>query len=71
MAMTEFFAEIDLSEAERKSLKTKSYLGELRETFNLKSVEYTHQIRIAPLEIPHSHPILTLNTQFIDNGIAG
>jgi len=69
--MTEITIKIDLSEATRKASKTKVYLEELRSKFNLNHIEYTHQIRIAPLEIPHSHPILTLNTQFIDTGMAG
>lgn len=69
--MQEIEIEVDLSEVKRKALKAKTYLKELREKFNLSKVEYTHHIRIAPLEIPHSHPILTLNTQSIDTGKIG
>lgn len=69
--MTEITIEVDLNEATRKASKTMTYIEELRTKFNLDHIEYTHQIRIAPLEIPHSHPILTLNTQFIDTGMPG
>jgi hypothetical protein len=32
----------------------------------LRPFEYTNHLRVAPTEIPHSHPILTLNTALFD-----
>lgn len=40
-----------------------SALGELRSRHDLSGIEYTSTIRVAPWEIPHSHPVLTLNTR--------
>jgi hypothetical protein len=37
-------------------------LVELSSKFDITAFEYTKRVRIAPLEIPHSHPVLTLNT---------
>ena len=28
-----------------------------------RRLEFTKHVRVAPTEIPHSHPVLTLNTQ--------
>lgn len=54
--------EIDLSEAKKAAEIVRDILGRLRSTFELTPYEYTRNIRIAPGEIPHSHPTLTLNT---------
>ena len=42
-------------------------LVDLRGRFDLSQFEYTRRIRIAPTEIPHSHPTLTLNTWVQDD----
>jgi hypothetical protein len=34
-----------------------------RERHDLKRFEFTKHVRVTPTEIPHSHPVLTLNTQ--------
>jgi hypothetical protein len=57
---------IDLSEAERASSSIKSMLLKLRGEFDLAPFEYTRKVRIAPGEIPHSHPVLTINTMVRD-----
>ncbi|MDZ4380544.1 MAG: hypothetical protein U0942_04305 [Parvibaculum sp.] len=54
--------EIDLSEAKRAAEIVRDILGRLRSNFELAPYEYTKNVRIAPGEIPHSHPTLTLNT---------
>ena len=54
---------INLSETQRAAEQVRSLLQKLRTDFNLAPYEYTRQVRIAPGEIPHSHPILTLNTR--------
>jgi hypothetical protein len=41
-------------------------LATLRQRFDLTRIEYTRRVRIAPNEIPHSHPVLTLNTRVAD-----
>ena len=43
-------------------------LAKLRSTYELAPYEYTKVIRIAPGEIPHSHPMLTLNTMIRAEG---
>ena len=57
---------IDLSEAERASNGIKSMLLKLRGEHDLAPFEYTRKVRIAPGEIPHSHPVLTINTMVRD-----
>ncbi|MCR9212184.1 MAG: hypothetical protein NXI13_00590 [Proteobacteria bacterium] len=39
-------------------------LFKLHDRYDLSRWEYTKKVRIAPYEIPHSHPILTLNSQY-------
>lgn len=57
--------EIDLSEAQRGAEAARDLLLALRERFDLSRWEYTDRIRIAPLERPHSHPVLTLNSRYV------
>jgi hypothetical protein len=54
--------EIDLTEARRAAEEVRALLGALRERFDLSPFEFTRAVRVAPGEIPHSHPVLTLNT---------
>ncbi len=56
---------IDLEWVQNGAERAVSLLQELRETYELTRFEFTDKIRIAPLEIPHSHPVLTLNTRYI------
>jgi hypothetical protein len=53
---------IDLSEMQNVSERIRTMLLKLRSDHDLSRYEYTRQVRIAPGEIAHSHPVLTLNT---------
>lgn len=53
---------IDLSETQRVSEKIRAMVLKLRADHDLARFEYTRNVRIAPGEISHSHPILTLNS---------
>ena len=53
---------LDLDEVHRSVDRVRVVLIDLRRRYNLAPFEYTKRVRIAPLEIPHSHPIITLNT---------
>jgi hypothetical protein len=53
---------LDLDTVRRSADHVRDMLIDLRTRFDLASLEYTKQVRIAPLEIPHSHPTLMLNT---------
>jgi hypothetical protein len=52
---------LDLDSLRRNAERTRDGLLDLRRRFDLSRFEYTRRVRIAPLEIPHSHPTLTLN----------
>lgn len=54
--------EIDLTEARRAAEQVRGLLDKLRSEHDLRPFEYTTRVRIAPGEVPHSHPVLTLNT---------
>ena len=54
--------EIDLTEAKRAADQVRKLLSKLRSEYDINQFEYTTRVRIAPGEIPHSHPVLTLNT---------
>ncbi len=56
---------IDLESVLERAEKAKILLKALRAEFDLERFEFTKKIRIAPLEVPHSHPVLTLNTQYV------
>jgi hypothetical protein len=57
---------IDLSTAQARAEKIIECIKRLREQHDLRRFEFTRKVRIAPTEIPHSHPVLTLNTQLYD-----
>lgn len=54
--------EIDLSETRKAAELVRGLIEMLHAEHDLSRYEYTSRIRIAPGEIPHSHPVLTLNT---------
>ena len=56
--------EIDLSEAQRTAEKAREMLLSIQTTYDLSRWEYTKSVRIAPLEMSHSHPVLTLNSLY-------
>lgn len=63
---------IDLSQAQAGAEKIIDCIKRLQAQHDLRPYEYTRHLRVAPTEIPHSHPILTLNTQLYDpNAILG
>ena len=57
---------IDLSTAQKGAEKIVECIERWRESDDLRRFEYTRQLRVAPNELPHSHPVLTLNTQLFD-----
>ena len=61
--------EIDLAPVQRAAGRVRDMLTGLRQRYHLAPFEYTKQVRIAPTEIPHSHPVLTLNS-FVRDEVA-
>jgi len=53
---------LDLETVRRSAERVRDMLTGLRRRFDLSGFEYSTRVRIAPLEIPHSHPVITLNT---------
>lgn len=68
MQPTTASVEIDLSEAQKAAELVRGLLYKLRSEHDLGRYEYTARVRIAPGEIPHSHPVLTLNTMLRTEG---
>jgi hypothetical protein len=62
----DFHYSIDLSAAQEAAERVLECTKRLREQYDLRRFEFTKQVRVAPTEIPHSHPTLTLNTQLFD-----
>jgi hypothetical protein len=58
----DFRYSIDLSTAQARAEKIIECIKKLREHHDLRRFEYTNHLRVAPTEIPHSYPVLTLNT---------
>lgn len=67
VATPEIKIDIDLSSTEDRAKRARELLQTLRERRDLARFEFTKRVRIAPNEIPHSHPILTINTFAIEN----
>ena len=57
---------IDLSTAQAKAEKIIECMKRLREQHDIRRFECTEHLRIAPTEISHSHPVLTLSTALYD-----
>lgn len=53
--------------AQEFASRAEDLLQALRKKHDLSHWEFTKQVRIAPMEIPHSHPVLTLNTRLLSN----
>jgi hypothetical protein len=62
----DFRYSIDLSMAQARAEKIIECIKRLREHHDIRRFEYTNHLRVAPTEIPHSHPLLTLNTELYD-----
>jgi len=58
--------EIVPSEADDKAQEARQLLVSLRQTYDLGAWEFTRRVRISPMEIPHSHPVLTLNVRRVE-----
>jgi hypothetical protein len=58
-----FAIDVDLDPVRKKAEGVRDRLSKLRSQFDLVPFEYTRRVRIAPNEVPHSHPVLTLNTR--------
>ena len=59
----DFRYSVDLSLAQARAEKIIECIKRWRESHDVSRFEYTNHLRVAPTEIPHSHPILTLNTE--------
>ncbi|MEJ0076961.1 MAG: hypothetical protein WDO17_16255 [Alphaproteobacteria bacterium] len=53
---------LDFAPVQQAAEHVRDMLLGLRRRHDLARFEYTKEVRIAPTEIPHSHPKLTLNT---------
>jgi hypothetical protein len=58
---------VDFAAVRDSAERVRGMLLDMRARFDLSPFEYTRQVRIAPTEIPHSHPVLTLNTWVRDD----
>jgi hypothetical protein len=54
--------ELDFTRVQHSAERVRTMLHELRRRFDLTPFEFCKKVRIAPTEIPHSHPRITLNT---------
>jgi hypothetical protein len=62
----EFRTSIDLSLAQAKAEKIVECIEGWRQRYDVSRFEYTRHLRVAPYEIPHSHPVLTLNARLFN-----
>jgi hypothetical protein len=53
---------VDLAPARRTAERVSGMLLDLRTRFDMTPFEYCRQVRIAPTEVPYSHPQITLNS---------
>ncbi|MEM7058411.1 MAG: hypothetical protein AAF557_12530 [Pseudomonadota bacterium] len=58
---------IDMREAENRAAETWEVLKAMRNKHELARYEFTQTVRIAPLEQPHSHPVLTIGPSYNRN----
>jgi len=58
----DFIVTFDFTAAQRSAEAVRDLLLRLRKQFDLAPFEYCRSVRIAPLEIPYSHPEITLGT---------
>ena len=58
----DFAVRLDLTAAHRSAERVRDMLVRLRKDFDLAPFEYCREVRIAPTEIPFSHPEITLGT---------
>ena len=65
----DFVVRLDFTTAQRAAEHVRDMLSRLRKQFDLAPFEYCRKVRIAPTEIPYSHPEITLNT-WVDDELA-
>jgi hypothetical protein len=58
---------LDFTAVQRGAERVRKMLVDLRQRFDLSPFEYSKQVRIAPTEIPYSHPRITLSTWVHDD----
>jgi hypothetical protein len=58
---------LDFTAVQRGAERVRNMLLDLRQRFDLSPFEYSKQVRIAPTELPYSHPRITLNTWVRDD----
>lgn len=58
---------LDFNAVQRGAERVRDMLIDASSRLDLSRFEYCRQVRIAPTEIPHSHPRLTLNTWIRDD----
>jgi len=58
----DFAVTFDFTSVQRSAERVSALLLRLRNEFDLAPFEYCRTVRIAPLEIPYSHPEITLGT---------
>jgi len=58
---------LDFTAVQRNAEHVRAMLLDARGRFDLARFEYCKQVRIAPTEIPYSHPSITLNTWIHDD----
>jgi hypothetical protein len=54
--------ELDFTRVQQSAKRVRTMLVELRRRFDVTPFEFCKKVRIAPTEVPHSHPRITLNT---------
>lgn len=59
--------EIELAETTPTTLRAERVLRELLARYDLRAYAFTRKVRIESGVIPHSHPVLTLNTRSLDD----
>ena len=58
---------LDFTAVQHGAERVRDLLRDIRTRFDLARFEYSKQVRIAPTEIPHSHPRITLNSWVHDD----
>lgn len=58
---------LDFASVQQAAERVRDMLADLRQKHDLARFEYAKKVRIAPTEIPHSHPTITLNTWIRDD----
>jgi len=61
--------ELDFTSVQHSAERVRTMLLALRRRFDLTPFECCKKVRIAPTEIPHSHPQITLNTWVRDEDL--